>query len=189
MNQVEKPAEEFRRAEAREHKVVATPEERREMLAWLIDRHAGGITALHRNSGINRVHLEQLVNGRRDILKMRQESVEKLLTGLNLPDTRAWQLLGIPKEYHGRWRTLRPPPMGHGDVIRSVTNIHLDEPLAGDVSIPAGYMISVDRNVFDEGVIVAKLAGRYYATRPDAIPPSAQVIGRLISIDMVVSDA
>lgn len=168
-----------------EHAQVTTDQERREMLLWLIDTHGGGVTAAARNSGISRVHLEQIISGMKNPLRMQQETIEKLLTVLNLPDTQAWELLGIPQADRKRWRTLRPPPMGHGDVIRSVTNIELDQPLAGDISIPAGYMISVDRNVANQGVIVARLAGRYYATKPDAIPPSAEVLGRLISIDMV----
>lgn len=173
------------RPEAKEHLVVKTDLERREMLLWLIEKHGGGVSAFSRVSGVSRVHLEQLLSGKKNLLKMQQETITKLLTGLNLPDTRAWQLLGIPEADQTRWRTLRPPPMGHGDVIRQVTNITLDQPLVGDVSIPAGYMISVDRNAYDEGVIVAKLSGRYYATQPDAVPPTAEVLGRLISIDMV----
>lgn len=172
------------RPEARQHEAVTTDQERREMLLWLIEERGGGVSAFGRNSGISRVHLEQLLTGYKSILQMRQETIEKLLTALNLPDTRAWDLLGIPMTDRKRWRTLRPPPMGHGDVIRSVTNIVLDQPLVGDVSVPAGYMISVDRNVANEGVIVAKLAGRYYATQPDAIPPNSEILGRLITIDM-----
>lgn len=176
------------RAEAQEHAVVSTDLERREMLLWLIEKHAGGVSAFARNSGLSRVHIEQILSGKKDLLRMRQESIEKMLTALNLPDTRAWVLLGIPEAEQRRWRTLRPPPMGHGDVMRSVTNIRLDQPLVGDVSVPAGYMISVDRHQMDAGVIVAKLAGRYYATQPDAIPPSADVLGRLISIDMYLPE-
>lgn len=176
------------RPTATEHSVVHTELERREMLLWLIEEHAGGVTALSRNTGMSRVHIEQLLSGKKNLLRMQQETIEKLLTGLNLPDTRAWELLGIPEADQKRWRTLRPPPMGHGDVIRSVMNVRLDEPLVGDVSVPAGYMISVDRHEMKKGVIVAKLAGRYYATRPDAIPPTADVLGRLISIDMCLPE-
>lgn len=175
----------FTRPPSRHHNKVTTDQERREMLLWLIDEHGGGVSALARNTSISRVHIEQILSGQKKLLRMQQETIEKLLTGLNLPDTRAWELLGIPEADRKRWRTLRPPPMGHGDVVRNLTNIRLEQPLVGDVSVPAGYMISVDRNEASEGVIVAKVGERYYATQMDAIPPRAEVLGRLVSIDMV----
>ncbi|MBZ9753220.1 hypothetical protein K7W42_20495 [Deinococcus sp. HMF7604] len=170
------------------HDKVTNDQERREMLLWLINTYGGSVAAVARNSTIQRVHIEQLVSGAKNLLGMREETLNKLLTVLNLPDTEAWELLNIPLDIRKKWRTLRPPPMGHGNEDTNLSLITLDQPLAGDISVPAGYRIRIDRTVTDQGVIVARLSGRYYATRPDAVPASADVLGRLITIDMLNQD-
>ncbi|AWT34524.1 hypothetical protein DM785_02400 [Deinococcus actinosclerus] len=66
------------------------------------------------DSGIQRQILNRYMTGAYDLANMSQELVERLLTALGMSDIEARTYFGIPEEAWVRWKTFRPPPLGHG---------------------------------------------------------------------------
>lgn len=154
---------------------------------------AGGISRVAERAGLDRVHLERLVadpettdpRGRRDILKMRSETILRLLIGLNMSDSAAQRELNIPKHLIPRWKTNRPKPMGQAEADRTgVLDVVLDEPLV--VTLQPGYVMSVDTNNVLSGDILVYVNDRHLLVPADAIPANAKLIGQFVGVDALV---
>jgi len=167
---------------------VHTEDDRRQMLAWLIEQN-GGMMEVSRNSGVSRGHLRRLVRGYQStsegdraysLLEASIETISGLLSTFSLSDERAWEMLNIPLERRAQWRSIQKDGGSPAPVNPQLINVLLDEPLVGDLFIPSGYIIIVDESDTENGVQVASVNGRLYALRPDALPAIAQVRGRFV---------
>lgn len=171
---------------------VHSEDDRREMLAWLIQEN-GGVMEVEENSGIARNHLRRLVRGwdyargkkaeddarvEVSILDMTIETITALLNAFSLTDEQAWDLFAIPPELRDRWRSARPQDAAHTPPA-NIVKVSLREPLLGDVSIylPDGFDLLIDDTRTSGDLLVVQLAGRHYVYRPEAVPPQGQVRG------------
>lgn len=136
-----------------------------------------------RDTGITAAAVWKYVNGELDIANMQQKTVEKFLTGLNVTDTWAWGYFEIPASVRRTWRTFRRPPMGHGDDLRNLIDIVLETPLQGELTVPAGYVITIDPDNTLLGLMVTRLSDRYFATPADLLSGNGQVLGQLVRVD------
>lgn len=176
---------------------IRTPEDRGTALrVWLRER---GLQPpdFAEASGISRATLHRYLTGRKDIATVEQTMADRLLRAMAISDEEAWDLLGIPEEERATFRSFRPPPLGHGAVLREDTVLRLSQPLFGSVALPAGTLIrvtleepalehevvrmldgrlfSVSTGVKAEGERLGYLVSAHFATRQSDVPPAADL--------------
>ncbi|WP_407543813.1 hypothetical protein Q0M94_28435 (plasmid) [Deinococcus radiomollis] len=136
-----------------------------------------------RDSKMSKVTLWMYFNGELDMALMRQVSVEKMLGALNVTDTWAWAYFEIPVDRRREWRTFRPPPLGHGEDPRDLFEVILGKPLQGEIIVPPGYVVTIDKGNTMLGLIIVEFGDRYLATQVEFAPAQGTVLGQLVRID------
>lgn len=161
---------------------------RGQALLWWLQQHDRGIAEFALEAGLGRSTLQAYIRGEHmgrvyDIADMRQESVEKLLTVMSVPDTWAWEFFNIPDAKRGEWRTFRPHPYGHGEVLRTIRDEPLTVAIQGEIAIPANpsWVAKVDPND-RTGLQLVRQLDRLYAMPAEAAT-QGEVIGRLVTIE------
>lgn len=123
------------------------------------------------------------LNGRSDLANAQQDKAEALLGALGIPDSYAWVKLEIPRDKRGTFRSFRPAPLGHGDDKRELLDIILDSPLQGTITLPAGFLISVDESNKTSGLQLQRLEDRYIVGPSSVLPALGERVGQLVAID------
>lgn len=157
--------------------------ERGQKLQAFLNDNEYPVADFARDSGITPAAVWKYINGELDITRMQQKTVEKFLGALNVPDTWAWAYFSIPKSMRRTWRTFRRPPLGHGDDERELVDIVLNEPLQGEMTVPSGYVITIDPGNTLLGLIVTQLSDRYFVTPADLLQGQGKVLGQLVRVD------
>ncbi len=136
---------------------------------------------LARMSTLSEMSISKYLRGESSILRMTPPSITKLLTGMHVSDSYAWELFDIPESERGRWRSLRTDAMGPTDQAAGHLTYVLDAPASGDWSLPQGTLITVDPSDKDSAtaLLVAVLGGRYLIGVREMLPEKAEVLGRL----------
>lgn len=174
---------------------VESPEitERRRAALELMVERAGGVTRVATASGINRVHLEKLLTragdedskNRRSILSMRNETITRLLTAVNVSDSIAIRELLIPPHLQKHWLTMRPEPMGQKKRDRTgLLDVVLTTPLT--VTLQPGHVMTVDQGNVLSGDVLVRVNGRFLVTPADAVPANAELLGQFVGADTSV---
>lgn len=163
---------------------VETAVERGQALRNWFDVHKVSIIAFAQTTGIPRSTLSKYLAGASDIAAMPHEQAEKLIVGMGITDWESWEVLGIPEEHRTSFRTFRPPPLGHGQPLTEAIERQLDQPLVGDVLVPAGAILRIIKEAEMDGIQVVELEdGRLYAVSPVMLgSTTGKHLGRLISI-------
>jgi len=136
-----------------------------------------------RDTGITLAAVWKYVNGQLDIAKMRNKTLERFLDGLKVSDTWAWSYFDIPADARKGWRTFRRPPFGHGEDERNLVDIVLANPLQGELTVPSGYVITIDPSTDNVGLIVTQMSDRYFVTPADLLQGQGKILGQLVRVD------
>ncbi len=134
------------------------------------------------SSGIGRPQLQRYLTGAYDLANSTQELVERLVGTMGMSDADARVFFGIPRESLVRWRTFRPPPLGHGmERARPASErfIALSEPLKGEVACSGnmGLGMTIDTAVTTGLVVPRTTSGLYVVPRGPSPVPGAEVMG------------
>lgn len=124
----------------------STPAERGAALRAWLKRKKLTITDFAEAAGIGRATLNRYLSGLKDVATVEQEIADQMLRAMGISDGEAWELLGIPDAHRHTFRSFRPPPLGHGALLREDLEVRLDQPLFGSVALPAGTQIRVSRD-------------------------------------------
>lgn len=149
-------------------------------------------------AGVSRATLHRYLTGKKDIATVEQTIADRLLRAMNISDEEVWELLGIPEEHRATFRSFRPPPLGHGALVREDTVLRLSQPLFGSVALPMGTLIrvtldgpplehevvrladgrlfSVSSGVQAEGEKMGYLVSAHFAMRQSTVPPAADLL-------------
>lgn len=167
--------------------VIRTPADRGLTLRAWLKRKGLSISDFAESVGIARATLNRYLVGTRDLASIDQEIADRLLRTMGIADGEAWELLAIPEEHRHTFRSFRPPPLGHGAVLRTLTDIRLDEPLFGSVALPAGTLIRVakDGPGMDHNIVRLK-DGRLYAAS-NGVQAEGESLGFLVSAHFAIA--
>lgn len=127
--------------------------------------------------------LARYFSGQTDIAGLAHEMANKLLIGMGISDSNAWELLDIPEVNQKSFRSFRPPPLGSGpDVYRTVHET-LPEALFGETVLPAQTGIELEPENLTTGIqIIELLDGRFHAVQVQAMPQNVKRrLGRLVT--------
>lgn len=176
---------------------IHTPEDRGLALrAWLRRK---GLQAqdFADAADLGKATLNRYLNGKKDLATVEQAIADRILRAMNISDEEAWDVLGITGEHRLTFRSFRPPPLGHGAVVREDTVVRLSQPLFGSVALPVGTLIrvtlegpalehevvrmadgrlfSVSTGVKAEGERLGYLVSAHFAMRQSVVPPAADL--------------
>lgn len=152
----------------------------RALRRWL-EKNGVRPAQLARMSKLSEMSISKYLRGESSILKMTPGSITKLLTGMHVSDSYAWELFDIPASERARWRSLRTDAMGPPGQADGYLTYVLDAPASGEWALPRGTLITVDPSDKEAatGLLVAVLGGRYVIGVREMLPEKAEVLGRL----------
>ncbi|ULH17412.1 hypothetical protein MF271_19010 (plasmid) [Deinococcus sp. KNUC1210] len=164
---------------------VRTAEERGQMFRHLVEKSGIAITAMSKRANVTRSGLYQYFSGEVDLASVQQEAAQGILLALGLKDEDAWEVFNLPEEARPKWTTQRHAPVGHGEDLRDLVTLELHESLVGEMALPAGTVIQVDRNSHSHGILLIRLAdGQLMAVRPSlAQSGNVEILGQLTGAD------
>lgn len=153
--------------------VIETPQDRGQAMRNWLDVQQLSIKAFAAALGMSRSRFTLYLDGGSfkgkvyDLAEMDQEEAERLMTAMNVTDYEAWEILGIPEANRQTFRSFRPPPWGHGSPVRDVIEVLLQDPMVGEVPLPAGAIVRIDPQAQDAKFQVVRLEdGRLYSVGP-----------------------
>jgi hypothetical protein len=133
-------------------------------------------------TGIARPTLARYIEGAHDWANASQDMVERLLTGMNMPDLEARDYFGIPKKSWDTWRTFRPAPLGHGAAEAPSEQqrvVELVDGLKGEIAVSStsGLSMIVDRTI-KTGLVVTRMGDSLWVMKQDS--PTAALPGEVL---------
>ncbi|WP_198170795.1 helix-turn-helix domain-containing protein [Deinococcus arboris] len=166
--------------------LILTPQDRGQALKAWLKRKDIPVSDFAAAIGIGRATLNRYIAGTKDLATAEQSIADRLLQAMGISDGEAWTLLSIPEDNRRTFRSFRPPPLGHGTVTRTLSDIRLEEPLFGSVALPAGTLIRVSHEgPALEHSVVRLPDGRLYAASAGVIAEGEQ-LGYLVSAHFAI---
>lgn len=166
--------------------VIRTPADRGLTLRIWLERKDLPIKDFAEAAGIGRSTLNRYLTGEKDLATVEQEIADRLLRVMGISDGEAWTLLQVPEEHRGTFRSFRPPPLGHGAVLRALADIRLEQPMFGSVALPAGTLIRVaEGGPALEHRVVRLADGRLYSASAD-VKAQGEPLGYLVSAHFAI---
>jgi len=137
----------------------------------------------------SKIHVSTLwmyIHGRIDLAQIKQPSVEKLLIALAVTDTWAWSYFKIPQELRTKWRTFRPPPLGHGEDPRELYELKLDRSTTGRYVLWPNDVLTLDPGNKTVGLMLARAGEQYVLNGHELLPPEAEIMGQVVRIEPAI---
>lgn len=150
---------------------------------WL-DVQRTPILGFAKAAGVSRATLNNYLTGTTDLAYIEQKRAAGIIESMGVTDWDAWEILGIPEDARETFRTFRPHPWGHGRALAQVQEIHLVEPMLGELNLPAGALVRIDPSAADKPIQVLKLDdGRFYSVNALLLSrTSGEHLGGLVSV-------
>lgn len=165
---------------------LSMPADRGAALRAWIKRKGLTITDFAEAVGIGRATLNRYLTGVKDLATVEQEIADQMLRAMGISDGEAWEVLGIPEGHRHTFRSFRPPPLGHGALLREDLELRLEEPLFGSVALPGGTQIRVSRDGPEmEHQIYRMSDGRLFAAT-NGMTVDGEHLGGLISAHFAI---
>lgn len=164
---------------------IETPAERGQVFQSWLDSNDIFQEDFARAAKIGPNTISMYASGELDLARMRQATAERFITTMNLTDLEAWKLFNIPEENRKNFRTFRPPPYGHGEDPRKLSDMQLPSPLQGELSVPAGHIIQFDPTKTLEGIVITQLDdGRLFALPAQVAAGRGRILGQLVNVSL-----